>query len=79
MAQLYGNDLIEAGRSKYGQGVLPPLQVHGKQQAHQAQVVVAMQMADEDMGDFMKAGMVAHELQLRTFPAINQIVFVIQA
>ncbi len=36
-----------------------PLQVHGKEQPHQAQVMIAMQMADKDSFDLVNRNLIA--------------------
>ena len=46
--------------------------MHGKDQPHQTQKVIAVQMTDEDVANAMKIYLVAHHLHLAPFAAINQ-------
>jgi anti-sigma-K factor RskA len=48
------------------------LQVHGKEQAHQPQVMIAMQMADKDVIYFVDWDLVSHQLHLSAFTAVDQ-------
>jgi hypothetical protein len=46
--------------------------MHGKDETHQTQKVIAVQMTDEDVANAMKIYLVAHHLHLATFAAIDE-------
>lgn len=46
--------------------------MHGKDQSHQTQEVITVQMTDEDVTDAMEINLVAHHLHLATFTAIDE-------
>ena len=52
--------------------VFPAQQMHREQQTHQAQVVVSMQVADEDVVDFVNTQIKPSHLQLAPFAAIDE-------
>ena len=52
-------------------------QVHGKKQSRQAEVMIAMQMADEDVIDFMLTDVISPELVLTPFAAIDEELLVV--
>ena len=47
------------------------LKVHGEDQSHQPKIMIAVQMADEDVVDPVKVGLELHELHLGAFAAVN--------
>lgn len=53
------------------------VQVHGEEQAHQAQVMIAMQVRDKYMINAMDVSVKAGKLQLCAFTTINQKMFVL--
>jgi len=71
MFELKGDDFIQAGWAVQVQFLGAFVQVHGKQQRHQPQVMVAMQMADENVVNFMRRDLQVRELHLGPFSAIN--------
>jgi hypothetical protein len=44
------------------------------QQSHQAKIMIAMKMGNKNMGDLSSPDLVFDHLDLRSFPAINQVV-----
>ena len=64
--------LIQATVTIYVQVVGSTLQMQRKNEAHQSEVMIAVQMANEDMIDSMKVGLHTHELHLGSFATINQ-------
>ena len=64
--------LIQATVTIYVQVVGPALQVQRKYEAHQSEVMIAVQMANEDVIDSMKVCLHTHELHLSSFAAINK-------
>lgn len=64
--------LIQATVTIYVQVAGSALQVQGKDEAHQSEVVITVQMTNEDVIDSMKVCLHAHELHLSTFATINQ-------
>lgn len=72
IAQVSGDDFVEAGLTVQMKVVCTPEQVHGKQQPHQSEVMVTMKMRDQDVADAVHVGVVAHELHLHAFSAINE-------
>lgn len=67
-----GDDLVEAAVTIHVQIVSPALQMHGKYQSHQSQVMIAVKMADKDVVDPVEIYLKSHELHLRTFAAVDQ-------
>ena len=55
------------------QGLFSAQQVHGAQEAHKTEVVVAMQVADENVIDPLCANAKAFELKLSAFSAVYQV------
>lgn len=53
------------------------IQVHGKEQAHEAEVMIAMQVRNKNMMDAMNGAVVLHQLHLCAFSAIHQEKFVL--
>ena len=45
--------------------------MHGEDQPHQAEIMIAVKVADEDVTDPVKVGLKAHELHLCTFSAVD--------
>lgn len=72
MPQLCRDDLIEAGVAVEVEVVGSSQQVHGEDQAHETEVMIAMQVADENVIDAVQVRLETHELHLRSFPAVNQ-------
>jgi hypothetical protein len=52
--------------------VAAALQMVGKDEAHQTQVMIAMEMTDEDVVDPAMADIVPHHLNLGSLTAIDQ-------
>jgi hypothetical protein len=48
------------------------LQVHGKNQSHQSEVMITMQVTYENMIDPVKVYLETHELHWASFAAVNQ-------
>jgi hypothetical protein len=48
------------------------LEVHGKDEPHQAEIMIAVQVTYENMVDTVKIDLQAHELHLRSFTAVNK-------
>jgi L-ribulose-5-phosphate 3-epimerase UlaE len=48
------------------------LQVHGAHQAHEAQVMIAMKVTDENMIDAVEANVVTVQLDKRAFTTVNE-------
>jgi hypothetical protein len=67
-----GDDFIQATVAVNVQVVHPTLQVHGKDQSHQPEVMVAVQVADKDMVDPMKICLQSHQLHLSSLATINK-------
>jgi hypothetical protein len=49
-----------------------PLQMHRKNQPHESEVMIPMQMADENMIDPVEVSLQTHELHLCAFATINE-------
>ena len=77
--ELYGNDFIEAWGAVDVQFIATLLQVHGEEQAHQPQVVITVQVADEDVVDFMKRYLVAAQLDLYPLTTVDEEVTILYA
>lgn len=69
--ELRGQYFIEAVMAVQVELTGAVLQLHGKDQAHKAQVVVAMQMTYKNMIDAMEVELVPHHLHLGSFSAID--------
>jgi hypothetical protein len=54
------------------QVVDPSLKVHGKNQSHQSEIMIAVKMADKYVVDPVEICLKTHELHLRRFAAVNQ-------
>lgn len=72
MFELGKDNFIQPSMAVEVQVSFAVVEVHGKEQAHQAQVVVAMQVGDEDVTDAVPVGFKFHELHLGAFTTINQ-------
>src|SRR5687768_14178747 len=72
MFQVCGNDLIQTSGTVKVKVVCATHQMHSEDQTHQAKVMIAVQVRDENMVDAMKVRLKAHKLHLRSFPAIHQ-------
>lgn len=72
MFELRGDDLIEARMTVDVKIICSSEQMHREKEAHQPEVVVAMQMAYQDVTDSMKVRLVFHQLNLSTFTAVYQ-------
>lgn len=66
------DDFIQTRVTVQVEDSFPSLQVHGKEQAHQTEVVIAMQVADEDVPDPMNVNTLIRQLDLGSFTAVNQ-------
>ncbi len=53
--------------------LLPPHEVHGTDQTHQAQVVIAMHVADEDVADPLEVDAAPTHAFLCAFTTIDQV------
>ncbi len=51
--------------------------MHGKKKPGQPQVMITVEVADKNMGDFMDVDAVARELKLYAFTTVNQKMFVL--
>ena len=59
------------------QGRVAALQVHGGEQAGQAEVMVAVEVAYINIADALMLYLVLHQLHLRSFTAVYQVVLVV--
>jgi hypothetical protein len=66
------NDLFQLVISVYVQFVFPAKQVQGSDHAHQAEIVVAVQVGYEDMTDLLQADMLPSQLHLCSFCTIEE-------
>jgi hypothetical protein len=71
IAQLRGDDLVQAAVTVEVQIRRTALQVHGKDQAHQTQVMIAVQVTDKDVIDAVVRCAKTHELHLRGFTTVD--------
>lgn len=78
MIEVCGKNFIQSLGAIDVQVVFAVVQVHGKQQAGQAQVVVAMQVRYEDVVDAHQRQPEACQLHLSAFTAVYQHIFVVQ-
>jgi hypothetical protein len=69
---LGGNDFVESTVTINVQVIRSPLQVKREDKAHQAEVMISMQVADKNMIDAMKVGLHPHQLHLRSFSTVNK-------
>ena len=72
VTQLDIDDFFQVGRPVNVQIIRPPLQVHGRDQSHQAEIMIAVQVGDKNMIDPVKFNLVPVHLNERTFSAIYQ-------
>lgn len=72
-----GDDLVQPPMAVDMQFVRPLLQVHGEDEAHQPQEMVAVQVADKDVVDAVEVGLQLHELHLGALATVNQEVAVL--
>jgi hypothetical protein len=75
--ELCRNDGPQCVGSKQIKCFGPPEQVHAEQNSGEAQVMITVKMADQHVIDTLKRDLEARELHLRTFPAVNQEVLVL--
>ena len=73
MFKLQGEQLGQAWRAKDIDGGGALLQVHGREQAEEAEEMIAMQVTDKDITNALMLYFVTHQLHLCTFAAINQV------
>lgn len=66
------DNLIQAPKAVNVQIGFTPEQVHGKNQSHQSEVVIAMQVTDENVIDLLLAELVPPQLVLTSFAAVDQ-------
>jgi hypothetical protein len=72
MTKLCLNDIVEAAMRINVQVCFAMIEVHGEHKAHETQVVIAMQVAYENVTDPVKTGIGLSKLQLRTFATVDQ-------
>ena len=72
IAQLCRQDLIKSGMAVDVKIVGSMMQVHRKDQAHQSEVMVTVQMADKDVADAVKVCLVFHQLHLSAFTTVDE-------
>ena len=72
MPKLRCNNIIEAGVTVKMEIVRSSLQVHGKDQPHQPEIVIAVQVADKNVIDPVITYLKPHELHLYRFTAVDQ-------
>lgn len=77
VAQLCRHNFVQAMLTVNVQIFFAVVQVHGEEQAHQAQVMIAMQVRDKYMINAMDVSVKAGKLQLCAFTTINQKMFVL--
>ena len=73
MFKLQGEQLGQTRRAKDIDGGGALLQVHGREQAEEAEEMIAMQVADKDITNALMLYFVTHQLHLCTFAAIDQV------
>jgi hypothetical protein len=72
MFELRCYDLIKSWETVKMKVICSAQQVHGKDQSHQPQVMVAMQMTYKNMIDPVQVRLETHELYLRAFATIDK-------
>jgi len=72
VTELGGDDLVQAFETVQVQIVGAAIQVHGEQQSHQPQIMIAMQVRDEDVADAVQVGLNFHQLHLRALATVDQ-------
>ena len=77
MPEVRGNNFIQSAVTVKVQVISPALKVHREDQAHEPQIMIAVQVTDENMVDTMKVYLEMHELHLHTFTAVDQEVLIL--
>jgi len=77
MPQLGQHDLLQSSETVDMQIMLTVEEVHGKQQAHEPEIVITMKVAYENMIDLVCALVIFSQLKLTTLPAIKKKVTVL--
>lgn len=72
MLQVCCDDIVQSTVTVKMKVIGSAQQVHGEDQSHQTKIMVTMKVRDEDMVDAMQIYLIAHELHLRPFSAIDQ-------
>ena len=72
VAQLCCNYFIQACMTVKVEIIGSTQKVHGEDQPHQSEIMIAVEVRNEDMIDPVHVCLIAHELHLRTFSAINK-------
>jgi len=72
VAKLCGDDLVEAAVTVKVQLIDPTLQMHGKNQSHQSEIVIAVKMADEYVVDPVEIYLMTHKPHLRSFATVDK-------
>lgn len=75
--ELEGKDVAQAGRSIQIEAVFSAVEVHGGYEADEPIIMVAMQMADENIVDFGEPYVVIFYLQLSAFSTVDQVMGVV--
>ena len=72
MLQVGCDDLIEAPVTVKMKIVRTSQEMQCEDQPHQTEIMIAVEMRNEDMIDPVHVCLIAHELHLRTFPAVDK-------
>lgn len=75
--ELEGKDVAQAGRSIQIEAVFSAIEVHRGYETDEPIIMVAMQMADENIVDFGEPYVIILYLQLGAFPTVDQVVGVV--
>ena len=77
--ELHFDDLPEGGGAKYMQYLLVAEQAQGINQSDESEIMVTVQVGNKNMGDPAPADFVPDQLDLGTFPAIDEVVGAIKS
>jgi hypothetical protein len=72
MPELGCNDFIQAAVTVKVKVIRSPQEMHGEDQTHQTEIMVAVEMGNENVVNAMKVGLETHQLHLRTLAAIDK-------
>ena len=72
--ELQFDDLLQGRRSENMEILLVAQQAQGIDQSHQAEIMVAVEMGNEYMGDLASPHLVIDQLYLRSLAAVHQVV-----
>src|SRR5882672_6102867 len=72
MTQVCQDDIVEPAMRVNMKVGFAMIEVHGEQEPHQSQIMIAVQVTDEYMTDTMKTDAGLGNLKLRTFAAIDE-------